>query len=118
MTNRDIQSITIEYGGFFGGAEKRIIKHDGDKIVVERFFYNGAADDGKTLYDDKTWSELLERLHALIENWKEEYNDPDVLDGTQWSLVIKYADGKEKECWGSNMFPDNFDDYLILMEME
>ncbi|WP_026669777.1 hypothetical protein [Butyrivibrio sp. AE3006] len=118
MNKKDVQSITVEYGGFFGGEEKRVLKHDGDKIVVERFFYNGAADDGLLLYQATSWSELLKSIFGLIENWKEEYNDPDVLDGTQWSLDIDCADGVEKHYWGSNLFPDNFDDFLKVIEME
>lgn len=113
-----VESITVEYGGFFEGTERRVIKHDGDQIVVERSFFNGASDDGIPLYKAKTWPGLLESIDVLIKDWKEEYNDPDVMDGTQWSLVIGYADGKEKEYWGSNMFPDNFDDFLKVIEME
>ncbi len=114
-----VESITVEYGGFFGGTEKRVITHDGDKIVVERTFYNGASDDGKLLYVGKTWTDLLQGMDSLhIDNWAEQYNDPDVLDGTQWSLDIEYGKGADGvHYWGSNKYPDNFGDFLRVMEM-
>ena len=109
-----VESITIEYGGFFGGTEKRVITHDGDRIVVGRTFYNGASDDGRLLYAGKTWTDLLHSLDSLhIDDWAEQYDDPDVLDGTQWSLDIAYS--KETEgahYWGSNKYPDNFDEFM------
>ena len=117
MNDGDVNSITVEYGGFFGGAEKRIIKHKDDKIVVERFFYNGAADNGTLLYEDTTWSGLLERIVAITKDWEEQYNDLDILDGIQWSLDIEYANRKIKSYCGSNMFPDNFDDFLKVIEI-
>ena len=118
MNREEVQSITVEYGGFYGGTERRVIKHNGEQISVERFFYNGAVDDGITLYKAKNWPGLLEDIKALIKDWKEEYNNPDVLDGTQWSLDIKYADGREKHYWGSNLFPDNFEAFLKVIEMK
>ena len=33
---QDIQSIVIEYGGYFGGTEKRTITFEGEKILVEK----------------------------------------------------------------------------------
>ena len=37
-------------------------------------------------------------------NWKTNYVDPNVLDGTQWSVVVKYT-GKEVVTHGSNAYP-------------
>ena len=55
-----IKQIAIEYGGYFNGAESRTLKHDGDIIIVERAFFNEAFDDGKKLYNDMTWNDLME----------------------------------------------------------
>ena len=115
-----IESITFEYGGFCDGTEKRTISHNGDEIVVDREFYNGLSDDGIVPYEGKTWTELLEDLESVsIDDWDEEYDDLDVLDGTQWSLDIEYNDGTEsRHYWGSNKYPKNFDDFLEIIEME
>ena len=64
--NKDlVKRIIVEYGGYFDGGEKRILTHDWDKILVEREFYNGASDDGKTLYSGKTGQVLLMILISL-----------------------------------------------------
>ena len=119
MNKKLIQKIIIEYGGFFGGAERRTLTHDGEDIYVEREFYNGLPDDGRVLYQNKKWSELLTELKELhIDDWDQEYNDPDVMDGTQWSLDIEFSDDSEGiHIWGSNMFPNNFGDFLKVIEM-
>lgn len=119
--NKDlVKRIIVEYGGYFDGGEKRIITHDGDNIIVEREFYNGASDDGKTLYSGKTWSSLIDDLNKLnIDSWEEKYDDPDVMDGVQWMLDIHYENGCEGiHCWGSNKFPKNFNAFLKVMEMK
>ena len=68
--------------------------------------------------DNEELKRVKQQVKEKIKEWKEEYTNHDVIDGTQRSLVIEYADGKEKEYWGSNMFPDNFDDFLKVIEME
>ena len=119
MKTESVKEIIVSYGGFFGGAEKRTLTHVGEKIFVEREFYNGAFDDGKPLYVGKTWSMLLDELDRLhIYEWDEAYDDPDVMDGTQWSLDIKFLDKSEGlHFWGSNKYPENFDAFLKVMEM-
>lgn len=95
--NKDlIKSITIKYGGFHSGVEQRTVTHNGENILVDSEFYNGLSDDGRELYKNKTWSQLLAELEMFhIDTWDKDYDDPDVMDGTQWSLVIEYTDGSE-----------------------
>ncbi len=119
MKKEFIKTIIVSYSGFFGGAEKRTLTQGGEKILVEREFYNGAFDDGKILYNGKTWNMLLDELDRLhIDEWDEEYDDPDVLDGIQWSLDIKFSDKTEGlHYWGSSKYPENFDVFMIVMEI-
>lgn len=120
MNKKLIQKIIIEYGGYCDGTERRTLTHNGEDILVEREFNNGLFDDGRMLYKGKKWSELLTELEDLnIDAWDQKYNDPDVMDGTQWSLDIEYSDGSEGvHFWGSNLVPDNFDNFLRVMEFE
>ena len=114
-----ISVIIIEYGGYFEGSEIRTLTRVDDKIVVEREFYNGSHDDGRPLYEDMKWANLLENLsYVHMGEWKTKYDDPDILDGIQWSVDIKYDNGiPAKHYWGSNKFPYNFERFLELIEM-
>lgn len=114
-----IKSITVEYGGYFEGAERRVISHDGEKIVVERFFFNGKTDDKKILYEDMTWSDFLGEVGLLyIGEWNLKYINPEVYDGTEWSLDIKYRDGlRSKHYEGINKYPYNFEQFMDVVQM-
>ena len=116
-----IESITVEYGGYFGGYETRKITHDGDKIVVDKqCSFIDPLENEKTLYEGMSWSGLLEDLSVIhMGEWKSKYEDLSVLDGTQWSVDIEYSNGiKKKHYWGSNKFPYNFNRFMEIMEME
>lgn len=115
----NIVSVELEYGGFFGGTERRKVYFDGDAIKYERQFYNGACDYGEDLFlgvDKKSFLKELTYIH--IGEWKHEYDDPDTLDGTQWELVIEYSNRRKRSYWWSNAFPYNFRELLELMEMD
>ena len=43
-------------------------------------------------------------------NWDDEYIDWDVLDGTQWEMVITSYDGSVKKIYGSNAYPESWND--------
>ncbi len=62
---------------------------------------------------------MLEELADLhIGEWKKEYEDPCVLDGTQWSVTFKYSGGKKKKFVGDNRYPYNFYSFLDIMQIE
>ena len=44
--------------------------------------------------------------HVKVWRWDEDYCDPTILDGTSWSLKIKYR-RKEIESSGSNAYPES-----------
>ncbi len=61
-------------------------------------------------------AELLEALADLhLGEWKKEYEDPGVLDGNQWFVVINNFSGKAFKSEGSNRYPYNFYGFLDLM---
>ena len=50
-----------------------------------------------------------------FESWKSDYDDPSILDGTQWSLRYKNHGENERKSWGSNAYPDNWADFLKIV---
>lgn len=68
-------------------------------------------------YRPETKQELLDAFREFhIGEWKHKYVDSDVLDGTQWELVIEYSNGrKTAKYYGGNAFPFNFDEFAEFM---
>lgn len=62
-----------------------------------------SASDWETFWGslDKIW----------VWSWQASYDDPDILDGTQWALDI--SDGSRSvRCTGSNRYPRSFQKFL------
>lgn len=119
---QDIQSIVIEYGGYFGGTEKRTITFEGEKILVEKEYMlriPSPEELQEDSVDESRGMDKAEFLEALADfhlgEWEKEYEDLNVLDGTQWSVVIKFSSGKAFKSNGSNRFPYNFNGFLDLV---
>ena len=73
----------------------------------------------KDEFEGMTRTEFLDELKELhMGEWASDYDNPYVLDGTQWSVVFKYSDRRKREFGGSNKFPYNFDRFLDVMEIE
>ncbi len=130
---QDIKSIIFEYGGYFSGYKKRTITFDGEKILMEKDSILRDSDMEELLqnpYDDfqeveepkqnpsddfqeMKKAELIEKLADFhLGEWRKEYVDFNVMDGTQWSLIIKFSSGKVFRSCGSNRFPYNFFEFL------
>jgi hypothetical protein len=90
----------IKIGGFFGpnyevGWHRRRLWYRNDHLQLE---ISPSRED---------WRAFWTRLDQIgVWNWRKRYDDPDVLDGTQWSLDI--SDGvRTLQCFGSNRYPEN-----------
>ena len=119
---QDIQSIVIEYGGYLSGTEKRTITFEGEKILAEKVYLlrvpslEELQEDPSDEFHGMEKAEFLEELADFhLGEWKKEYEDLNVLDGTQWSVMIKFSSGKAFKSCGSNRFPYNFYGFLDLM---
>lgn len=65
----------------------------------------------KTLKPTEVY-QLLELTDDLkVRDWKNEYNNNSILDGEQWLMKIKFADGVIKKIKGSNAYPDNWEEF-------
>ncbi len=68
--------------------------------------------DGKA---SKAWCQDFQTLQ--VESWEDDYDNPDILDGTQWSLVCKWKDGTQKKIDGNNAYPEKWHEFLKLLGM-
>lgn len=52
--------------------------------------------------------EYLDKLFTIIDGWKSNYQNNDIIDGIKWQLQITYKNGKVQKFTGKNDFPSNF----------
>lgn len=107
-----IRKVVFRVGGFFDGYETRTITLDEEHLHcdVEHSLIQKPSNlsDGLDYPCDK--EEFLDGLRNLhIGEWRTDYMNPNILDGTQWELEIVFSDGhKPFKTGGSNAYPYNF----------
>jgi len=105
-----IEELEFFIGGYAGTSYKVSIKGNAASFIR---YYGAPEQDG--------WSEVQlnkERISAFmvalnevgVLKWKKQYDDPGMLDGTQWELEIKYNEGAAFKAYGSNAYPENIID--------
>lgn len=62
------------------------------------------------LEDDKI-NIFLESLLRTVASWQKKYIVNNVVDGTIWQLKLIYKSGFEKNYYGENLFPNNFNNF-------
>ena len=113
--SRSLKSFFFSCGGFFGGYNEMNIESNGISSVlcVTPSRLTGKADIKKELSADE-WKAFSDKIMSTFHlfDWKDEYVNHDILDGTQWSIKVNYIDETQKEVYGSNDYPDNWDDFI------
>ena len=115
-----IIELEFEIGGFHQGHERLIL--GSNKISVIGDYQETLVTHNPSAEEWKEFSQSLEQLKVW--DWKQRY-DSNILDGTQWSLLVRTTrylmaqspfgtlDDKpvpysEINCWGSNSYPPDF----------
>ena len=114
-----LRRMELEIGGFFGGWEKYVIEVDGDTLTRDTVMVLRDLDEPEV----ETREALLEYLRDMhLEEWRKDYSPERygmyILDGTQWSLILQYEDGKTREYEGDNVYPWNFGELCRLFGLE
>ena len=113
-----MSKLVFTIGGFFCGHETRTFTvSDGQVLVdVEKTMISMDKEE----YGPYRKEDFISGIKALhIGEWKRTYNDPLVMDGTQWELDIYYNNGRRPtKISGSNAYPYNFDDLKEFLEVE
>lgn len=115
-----IIELEFEIGGFHQGHERLVLESNKISVIGDYqetlVTHNPSAEE---------WKEFFQSLEQLkVRDWKQRY-DSHILDGTQWSLLVRttrylmaqspFATSDDKpvpyseiNCWGSNSFPPDF----------
>lgn len=100
-------------GGYFGPSEFYYIERNGDKLKFKSGYYpegkrpnpDDESDFDISIKSESDYKNLLTEIKEMTKNWEKEYNDPNVMDGTQWSIT---AEEFGIDFNGSNKFPSNY----------
>ena len=113
-----VERIEFSIGGYGGDSYLVSVEKtdQGAHIHVQRWEYGHRECEPTDDFDitRKRWENLVEKLYEKIRihEWKRRYKDPDILDGTQWSLMVFMKDEREACISGSNSYPPNFNELL------
>lgn len=112
---RDIvTSIKFSVGGFFQGVTDIIIKRNdkGAIVTVEQIRYS--EQPVETEISSAKWNKIVNTLYGplYLNEWKKDYVNNDILDGTQWSLDIKLTNNRKRSYHGSNDYPPYWNELL------
>ena len=103
-----MQQFTLNFSiGGFGSENHKIFNEDFD-LIVEIDFHPTRHSISK-----EKWEEFWNTIDQLnIWKWGKDYFNADILDGTQWELVIDRIGKRRRRIFGSNQYPNNFKLFL------
>lgn len=93
-------------------AEKRFYKFTIDynnPVERDKDLENEGFQVITDLTDEKISSFKKEADKLDFLHWKRSYDNPNILDGHQWGIIIHFNDGGTKEVYGSNEYPKTWD---------
>lgn len=107
-------------GGFFGADELITIKDQNACLTLDYYVFSRDYPretfphfhDEWTRERSKRWLSKFEEIH--FELWEDKYW-ANTLDGEQWKLRYQYEGENEKEHFGSNAYPENWNQFRNLM---
>ena len=106
--------MTIDFyiGGYFHDHSYRLVLNN-TSLSISDYVGIPIPEHDKVVYVDNNvdWNNLVVFLKGC--NWKRRY-DSEVLDGTQWEMKAQ-GEGVKVNAYGSNAYPENFDEFLMLL---
>jgi len=105
----DLHTFTFSIGGFPDGHEIRTYTITGDEVTRDIEYTPPRTEEKSPIHFPK--DDLIEGLQNIhMGEWKRNYIDYGVLDGTQWQITLSFqSDRRTVKFHGSNDYPYNFD---------
>lgn len=107
--NKNINSFifSFEYGGF--GSDQYKIYNENLGIIVEINHHRINHEEFNRQISFEQWSEFWKVIDEIDAwRWDKDYFNQDILDGTQWELVVDRKGKRRRRIFGSNDYPPNF----------
>ena len=120
-----VKYIFYSIGSYYAGHEIVCIEKKDSNLELRSNLYSSEIDSVEYL-SLQFMKEVLFNIEPVIEKWEHEYFNPDILDGTQWELLVSnYSKDKTDDLTapngdlnkipgirffsGSNEYPENFE---------
>lgn len=112
-----VKEIRFSIGGFHQGYKEIVITKAENGAWVGQRDTLKEEDAGPEKIGPVKWKSLMDRLYGRVDlqDWNAEYFNPDILDGEQWELTIRMANGKTFEYSGSNKYPPAMLDFICVL---
>lgn len=110
-----ITSVCFSDGGFFHGHIQITIER-ADAGIRAEVFPRFSVESIPFAVTEEEWRDLLDALYGklFLHEWKKNFDDPDILDGEQWSLRLGLNGGRRRLYHGSNDYPQYWDELKAL----
>ena len=106
-------TFTFFIGGYFSSHTEITYADNELRCVIEdRPAYGHEPNHIFSVENDPDWDNVVNYLASV--KWKKEYDDPGIMDGTQWELEFTHNE-TSLTCVGSNEFPRGFTRFLKLI---
>lgn len=105
-----LESLYFSIGGFFdGNKDIKIWNEDGIFYATYRGDFRERGKEYTKKLSAQEVSKLENSLKRCgISSWDDEYDNPEIMDGTQWEIAYKESGKDIKEVYGSNEYPKNW----------
>ena len=98
---------SFEYGGF--GSDNYKIYNNGIDVIIEINHHRINHEEYNHQISSEQWEEFWKVIDEIDAwRWGKDYFNQDILDGTQWELVIDRKGKRRRRIFGSNDYPPNF----------
>ncbi len=112
-----VTAIQFRIGGYFEGfTEVSIRKLDQGALVNVLNVRSGKRPVEDKQISEAEWKKIVDKLYGklYLHEWKKNYVDSEVLDGTQWELEISLIGKRKRSYGGSNAYPPYWKELLKL----
>ncbi len=102
---KNIKELKASVGGYFGGSYSVVVDLTTGRITWSHWNNGEVVDEEFKIVKGSTVKNFIEEMQIINPlNWKKEYIEPGMLDGTSWSLELT-RDGRNIKKHGVNKYP-------------
>ena len=112
-----LEVLFFRIGGYFEGNKVLLMRNQGGPLSLDYIVlsprYRASVPHFHDIWTKQRSQRWISKFAALhCEEWKDQYCDYSILDGTQWELRYKLEGQDERQISGSNAYPENWDSFL------